>query len=458
MKEDKLDEEIAASLKKKLVEASVPYEMGAWEGFQKKRAQRKRRTIAYWASGIAASLLLIALGLDTVDTSENSTPSFTEVQLAESAEKSPENRVEEITTRESEAVAENSATATPDELVPNTNASGSKTAEEAPKVQKPETTPADMKALASVPQPVEKSVNTEKDKIVPQDPVIPQEKTLARIPEKESSQQQTLITKVEEVEKQVELEIPKETLALSKAEEPVEPTEKEKFVAENDFPVIPKDKASVGLGMGLSPGFGAIQSDNQVATAQTIGLGMLVDIDLPGKFTLGSGLGLNYLNQNNEQESTVMSLGNAYPQVEKLEVRQMQVEVPVFVKYPVTRNNSVSIQAGFSNYYALNQTASQENTTERQSAFYANDALGNSSVSLRQEAVVENNSLESKSGKFYPFATLNFGVNLRILETKGANYVVMPFYNYQLKQVSGYGDTYGLFGASFKMNFGGGEK
>ena len=150
-----------------------------------------------------------------------------------------------------------------------------------------------------------------------------------------------------------------------------------------------------------------------------------------------------------------MSLGNTYPQVQKLEVRQMQVEVPVFVKYPVTRNNSVSIQAGFSNYYALNQTASQENTTERQSAFYANDALGSSSVSLRQQSVTESSMLESNSGKFYPFATLNFGVNLRVLETKGANYVVMPFYNYQLKQVSGYGDTYGLFGASFKMNFGG---
>lgn len=455
MKEDKLDEEIAASLKKKLVEASVPYELGAWEVFQKKRAQRKRRAIAYWASGIAASLLLIALGLNTVDTSENSTPSSTEVQLAERADKSPGNGVEEIATRESEAVAENSAPEAPDELVPNTNASGSKTAEGAPKVQKSETNPTDTKALASVPQPAEKSVKTEKDKVVPQDPVIPQEKTLARIPEKESSQQRTLITKVEEAEKQTGAKTPVETLALAKAEESVTPAEKEKFVAENDFPVIAKDKASVGLGMGLSPGFGAIQSDNQVATAQTIGLGMLVDIDLPGKLNLGSGLGLNYLNQNNEQESTVMSLGNTYPQVEKLEVRQMQVEVPVFVKYPVTRNNSVSIQAGFSNYYALNQTASQENTTERQSAFYANDALGNSSVSLRQEAVVENNSLDSKSGRFYPFATLNFGVNLRVLETKGANYVIMPFYNYQLKQVSGYGDTYGLFGASFKMNFGG---
>ncbi|WP_339757785.1 hypothetical protein [Algoriphagus aquimarinus] len=457
MKEDKLDEEIAASLKKKLVEASVPYELGAWEVFQKKRALRKRRAIAYWASGIAASLLLIAVGLNTVDTPEKNTPSSTENQLTENAEKPSENGVEEIITKETEAVAENSAVEIQERLAPETNDSSSKASEEAPKVQKSETNPTDTKALATVPQPVKKAIEkpVKTENVVPTVPIISNEKAVAQVPEKQSSEQQTLITKVEQVEKLEELKAPEETLALAKVEEPVKAVEKEKFVAENDFPIIEKDKASVGLGMGLSPGFGAIQSDNQVATAQTIGLGMLVNIDLPGKLTLGSGLGLNYLNQNNEQESTVMSLGNTYPQVQKLEVRQMQVEVPVFVKYPVTRNNSVSIQAGFSNYYALNQTASQENTTERQSAFYANDALGSSSVSLRQQSVTESSMLESNSGKFYPFATLNFGVNLRVLETKGANYVVMPFYNYQLKQVSGYGDTYGLFGASFKMNFGG---
>jgi hypothetical protein len=182
---------------------------------------------------------------------------------------------------------------------------------------------------------------------------------------------------------------------------------------------------------------------------------MLLDIKLPGKLTLGSGLGLNYLSQNTEQQSTVMAFGNTYPQTEKLEVRQVQVEVPVFVKYPLTKNNAISLQAGFSNFYALNQSGSQENSFNRQVANYSMNSAGFSSVTLTNQTVNSTSALQQAESKFYPFATLNFGLNLRLLESKSANYVIMPFYNYQLKQVSGYGDTFGLFGATLKMNFGG---
>jgi hypothetical protein len=463
MKEDKLDQEIAASLKEKLVEASVPYELGAWEGFHKKRAQRRRKAIAYWATGIAASLLLIAVGLNSFELPLDINTTSNEVQLAGNTEKASENTTEGLS--ESNSGIEKSSAESVFESESNPIDTDSNEGVKSPEIVNPEVLPEDTKTLASVPQRIEKSVKTEKSNVSPELPVLSNEKAVAQVPEKPSTKQpeQMTVAKLQEDKKQETLNSSPvikapETIALAKPEEPLKPAEKEAFIAESDFPVIEKDKTSVGLGMGLSPGFGAIQNDSQVATASTIGLGMLVDIKLPGKLTLGSGLGLNYFNQNAKQESMVLSLGNAYPQTEKLEVQQMQVEVPVFVKYPVTRNNSVSVQAGFSNFYSLNGTASQEFTVQKQSAFYANDALGNSSVSLRQEAVVENNSLESKSGKFYPFATLNFGVNLRVLETKGANFVIMPFYNYQLKQVSGYGDTYGLFGASFKMNFGGGEK
>lgn len=470
MKEDKLDQEIAASLKKKLVEASVPYELGAWEGFQKKRASRRRKAIVYWASGIAASLLLIAVGINSVDFNGIEEANSLKVQLAEKVEKKPESAVEKVSP--SDSSDENSVTETVIESRPNTvdsdenvNVKPSVVPQKVtPKTEitPTETFPSETKNLATVPELVEKPVISEQPKVSPELPVFSKEKTIAQVPEKTSIKkpEQTVVTKPEEEEKQETLTsltqtIAPETLVSAKVEEPVKPTEKEIFIAESDFPVIEKDQASVGLGMGLSPGFGAVQGDNQITTASSIGLGMLVDVKLPGKFVLGSGLGFNYLNQNGKQETTVMAFGNAYPQTDKLEVQQMQVEVPVFVKYPVTRNNSISVQAGFSNLYALNGNASEESTLQVQSAFYANDALGNSSVSLRQEALVENNSLESNNGKFYPFATLNFGVNLRVLETKSANYVIMPFYNYQLKQVTGYGDTYGLFGASFKMNFGG---
>ncbi|MDR7129488.1 hypothetical protein J2X69_001825 [Algoriphagus sp. 4150] len=458
MKEDKLDKEIAASLKKKLVEASVPYELGAWEAFQKKRALRKRKTISYWASGIAASLVLLAVGLNSIDFSGSDLPEHTEVQLAEGAENTSENTVEEIITNESKTLAENSPAETNVNQKPGEITSGSEPIAKTEKEQSSQPISVDTKALAAVDKPleeVEKATKTEN--ALHELQVISTEKPVELIPKSETHQNPPLIAEAEEKENRLLTEkIPVET----EVKEPVKliESDKERFVAENDFPVIPKDKATVGLGMGLSPGFGAIQSDNQVATASTIGLGMLVDINLPGKFTLGSGLGLNYLNQNAKQESTVMAFGNTYPQTEKLEVRQMQVELPVFVKYPLTRSNSVSIQAGFSNFYALNETASQENTVERQMAVYNSDASGFSSVTLRQQAVTESATLEPKNGRFYPFATLNFGLNLRVLETKGANYVIMPFYNYQVRQVSGYGDTYGLFGASFKVNFGGGEK
>lgn len=480
MKEDKLDNEIAASLKKKLVEASVPYQLGAWEGFQKKRAAQKRKTIAAWATGIAASLLLLGVGLNSVDFSgnENAADSV-EVQLAESTERAPENAVEDFPTTDTIAQEsiEDSPVANPEVLKPNTDVSGSENQTEPSGNTKPQGSIVDTRALATVPKTVEKPVKTGV-KSLPELPSVSNEKTIAQVKEniktveppliakteeaeeaeKITTQHPPLIAKSDESEKLPTVKATEENPELAKVDLPVESAEKKDFVTESDFPLIPKDKTTVGLGMGVSPGFGSVQGENQVATASTIGVGMLVDIKLPGKLTLGSGLGVNYLSQNAKQESIVMSLGNNYPQTEKLEVRQMQVEMPVFVKYPVTRSNSISIQAGFSNFYAVNENANQENTVERQVAVYNSDALGYSSLSMKQQAVTESMPLESKSGRFYPFATLNFGVNLRILETKGANYVIMPFYNYQVKQVSGYGDTFGLFGASFKMNFGGREK
>ncbi|WP_057940391.1 hypothetical protein [Algoriphagus resistens] len=480
MKEDKLDNEIAASLKKKLVEASVPYQLGAWEGFQKKRAAQKRKTIAAWASGIAASLLLLAVGLNSVDFSGNENAADSgEAKLAESAGESPKNTVEDFTITdaiEQESI-EDSPVANLEALKPNTNVSGSENQAEPSDNTRPQGNVIDTKALATAPETVEKPEKTGV-KSLPELPLVSNEKTIAQVKENAKMVEPPLIPKTEEVEdtekiikqhppliakseegeKLPTVKSTEQIPALAKVEEPVEPEEKEAFVTESDFPLIPKDKTTVGLGMGVSPGFGSVQGENQMATASTIGVGMLVDIKLPGKLTLGSGLGVNYLSQNAKQESMVMSLGNNYPQTEKLEVRQMQVEMPVFVKYPVTRSNSISIQAGFSNFYAVNENANQKNTVERQVAVYNNDAMGYSSLSMKQQTVTESMPLESKSGKFYPFATLNFGVNLRVLETKGANYVIMPFYNYQVKQVSGYGNTFGLFGASFKMNFGGGEK
>ncbi len=447
MKEDKLDKDIAASLKKKLAEASVPYELGAWEAFQKKRALLKRREISIWVAGIAASILLIAIGLNSIDFSVENSASPKEIQLAENAEKlsstsEEENRIlDDVISDKSEMDVENTPNENTVGKEGRNNVPNSKISDEAAKDIPQQVEEIEKEALAVLPELVEKSGKSVKAKDSNEIPIKSIEKVIKNT-EEITIIQPPLIAKTEELEKIKNYQIEKsteESIALAIVKEdttkvtaPITSdvtSEKQQFVAESDFPEVEKSKSSVGLGMGISPGFGAIQNDNQVATAQTIGVGMLVNISLPGKFTLGSGLGLNYLNQNTELQSTVMAFGNIYPQTEKLEVRQMQVEVPVFVKYPLTKNNSISLQAGFSNFYALNESGSQENSYNRQVANYSLNSDGFSSVTLSNQAVNSTSALQPAESKFYPFATLNFGLNLRLLESKNANYVIMPFYN-----------------------------
>ncbi|WPR73568.1 hypothetical protein [Algoriphagus sp. NG3] len=474
MKEDKLDKEIAASLKKKLAEASVPYEVGAWESFQKKRKAVKYKSIASWVTGIAASLILLGVGLNAVGLFENT--QVIDQQLSTNKEDMngvPVQTMPVDTVENKELLADSPVVRKEGQ---NTSDEGSNASIQINKSHssEPAENPSGAKSLAMNPQAEEKPTIADL-KATPDLPPVsgynPQVLSSERaevqlseliaqpqIAENSAVSEAALIAMAEEKERGIKQVTQENPSQVKEEKTDFSENKMDNAIAEKEIPSIPKDKTSVGLGVGLSPGFGSMQSDNQVAVASTIGLGMLVDIKLPGKLVLGSGFGVNYQNQNAEQESTIMAFGNTYPQTEKLEVRQMQVEVPVFIKYPLTRSNSISIQAGFSNFYALNETASQENVVERQLAQYNNDVAGLSSVSLKQQAVTESASLESTGGRFYPFATLNFGLNFRVLETKGANYVIMPFYNYQVRQVSGYGNTFGLFGASLKLNFGGGEK
>ncbi|HCX74554.1 MAG TPA: hypothetical protein DHU93_03105, partial [Algoriphagus sp.] len=94
----------------------------------------------------------------------------------------------------------------------------------------------------------------------------------------------------------------------------------------------------------------------------------MVNLDLPGKLTLGSGLGLNLLNQQSDVSNRPMVGFNMSiaPVTETIIVRQTQVEIPIYLKYPITRSNSLSVQAGFSNFYAFNQQAELETSFTRQ--------------------------------------------------------------------------------------------
>lgn len=473
MKEDKLDKQIAASLKKHLGEASVPYELGAWEGFQKKRRQRKYKGIAIWASSIAASVALLLIVANAIDLKESEDNPAT--QLATKTQPATE---EALSTEEASTVAlKDSLGVIPEELATEPLASSGKKDSKVDQKGNTKTNNPILPTNKRVSDPVEvplgdlRKETVDSEQLAVERPNVEKQKAYPEIKkafpdqnvaETVTEEKAVVIPNEEEIEQKV---LPQEQV-IERIIAEADPVEKGKsplvqdpqtMVSEADFPEISKTKTEVNLGMGVSPGFGIMQAENTVTSAASIGVGVLVDVDLPGKIVLGSGLGVNYLNQVNEMEGMTMAYGNSYPQTDKIEVRQMQLEIPVFVKYPVTRNNSVSIQAGFSNFYSLNQKADQKSEYTAQVPMFS-DALGSSSFSIVKQNMQETTPLETNDGKFYPFATLNLGVNLRVLETSGANYYIMPFYNYQVRQISGYGNTYGLFGASFKMNFGGGGK
>lgn len=457
MKEDKSDEWIASSLKKHLEEGQLPYEIGAWEEFQKVRNSRKRRASYYWMGAVAASLLLL-VGISQVFFQSDLEPDqelvATEMRsepFQQQEEKPIQEEASDSDLKEEEGKSpEPELLAESHQLQPNNGSSSNEPDEEIESersVQNTEAIPSFSKAGKA-----ENLIALEEVKELEEqetaNPIKEEVKKNTKLPTSTSGLIATL-------DKQPEAQAAQETVVKIKKEQD---NQLIATVEEEDFPEIPKDHATVSLGMGVSPGFGTIQQDDVNTTASSIGVGMLLDVDLPGKLTIGSGFGLNYMSQQNKSQMPVTIAGYRTSQVEKQNIEQVQLEMPVYFKYPVTRNNAVSIQAGFSNLYAINQSAEQRTTINEQVAVNNFSDANSSAFALSSVAVSQTEVLQTEDSKFYPFATLNFGVNIRLVETKHANYLVMPFYNHQLRSISGFGTNFGMFGASLKLNFGGSEK
>ncbi|TNF39792.1 MAG: hypothetical protein EP311_10140, partial [Cytophagales bacterium] len=66
MQEDNLDKWLAKNLRRHQDNDPVPYEEGAWEAFQAKRVGAGFK-FAYWAGGIAASLLIFLAAYFALD-------------------------------------------------------------------------------------------------------------------------------------------------------------------------------------------------------------------------------------------------------------------------------------------------------------------------------------------------------------------------------------------------------
>ncbi len=454
MKEDKSDKWIASSLNKHLEEGQFPYEVGAWESFQKKRKAKKHREILFWGGAVAASLILLfaVSQVFLVETNapldEVKVPVLAEAEKAKDSVNSIEVPVnEKVGEQKAILETETSKVKSPEYLV---DQSTSENSQQSKVTERAELNAGQRKSLTLIPEEeiVEKQNNTSASNEKALAVVIPEKEELIQqkptnssdlMPSKESLNL-TLKTEAETEENKT---LPEKTLAS--------------IVEEEDFPEIPKEQTKVYLGMGVSPGFGSFQQNNTTTSASSLGVGMLLNVDLPGKLTVGSGFGINYLNQQNESQMPVTIAGYRTSQVEKQEINQVQLELPVYFKYPVTRNNSISVQAGFSNLYAINQNAEQVTTVNEQVA--VNNSLdASSSFVLASNAVSQTQVLTNDGSRFYPFATVNFGVNIRVLESEKVNYMVMPFYNHQLRSISGFGDNFGMFGASLKLNFGGSEK
>jgi hypothetical protein len=217
--------------------------------------------------------------------------------------------------------------------------------------------------------------------------------------------------------------------------------------------LLAAQKDPLAFAVGLGPGFGNSNEANQITSGSRIGLGMQIDMALAGKLRIGSGLGVNYLSQASEGQTSLKLVGVNSPIQETTQVQQVQVDLPLYVRYSVTPSKSISVQAGFSNLLTFNQEAQQELTYTRQVAAPA-DATSNSLSSLKSTQVVETSPLAGPSSRFLPFAQANLGVNVRVYETKKSTYLLMPFYSYPLVDISGTGQNPAVLGAAVKITFG----
>jgi hypothetical protein len=435
MQEDKWSTRLGELLRKKQEEAPLPYAPGAWEAFEARRNQKRGiPPFWWWSGGIAASLALILfLGLQwTGENQENQvaveTQTIQEVAPNQSVQSqgNPESKereevskvLSEQTAEKSKGSGKNSYASTPRKSTPLLAKSdlgaqkGLFSSTKASSEKRVETTASQQaQALAATTQAAPLIASLEAS-------------LLASVKEEKSSTQTT-------------------TTAPSYAE--IVPAEAAELLAQQKDPLA--------FSLGLGPGFGNSTDASQVTSGSQIGLGIQVDKALAGKFRVGSGLGVNYLSQATEGPTGMKLAGVNSPIERTTQVQQVQVDVPVYIRYSVTPSKSISVQAGFSNLLTFNQSAQQELIYTRQVAAPA-DATANSLGTLKSAQVVETTPLAGPSTRFFPFALANLGVNFRVYETKKSNYLLMPFYSYPLQDISGTGQNPAVVGAAFKITFG----
>lgn len=433
MQEDNWSKRLADSLRKQQEDSPLPYEPGAWETFETRRKKGVISPIYYWISGVAASIALVIMlgyGLLSPEEKMDQVASSTELTAPKPSDKPSEESKFEVQ---------------PEKLV-------DKSTELLADTAKP-SSPFKSNAGSSS---VEKKTSKEKVQIVYSKP----SNSALAFDQKETKEAERLTPPLVAMEEKSVLEQQSTTQVETKSEvvTMTEEEAKSKLMAQLteglDEEIEKERKASSSFILGFGPGFGNSTQNNVATSGSNLGLGVAYDMNLGKKLALGSGLGLNYLSQSSQSQNYAQVAGFASAVKESQEVQQVQVDIPLYVRYPVTRDQSISVQAGFSNLITFNQQAEQVVSYTRQVSVA--DAMNTSAnaTSLKTEQLTLASDLIVPSQRFFPLATANLGVNIRVYESTKTSYLVMPFYNYPIQDITGTGQNPGVMGAAIKVRFG----
>ncbi|MEY2703939.1 MAG: hypothetical protein RL407_1 [Bacteroidota bacterium] len=428
MQEDNWSTRFGSRLRKHQEDSPPPYVTGAWEAFEEKRDRKRRSLTILWIGGMAAGVaLVLTLGsLWLGDKGSQSSPDLLGSSTSKPEEAQP--TVQENTPKQA---SENLAN------LP----SGYNTE---PQVTQAESSQSSQGAVGNVwvatkdEKPMMgSSVLSEGEEILP---------LMATVsPKDEKSQGNPSSAAQGTTTEKPRTDLVQELISLE----------------ENPIEELSSAKKPISYALGFGPGFGSTTQANQVTEGSRIGLGLQVDLALGNNLRLGSGLGVNYLNQATEGQASYKLAGVNSPIQENTQVQQVQVDVPVYLRYPLTRSETVSVQAGFSNLLTVNQTAEMEvrYTQEVVSPASAATANGNSpQPQVRTIQVAQTSPLPGASTRFLPFAMANLGFNIQVRKTESSSYMLMPFYSYPIQDISGTGKNPGVIGAALKVSLGLGKK
>jgi hypothetical protein len=425
MQEDKWSTQLGERLRKLQEEAPQPYLPGAWEAFEARRNQKRSIPLGWWwAGGIAASLTLLFFvgSLWTGEQQEQAAPQQLVLETRVPQEKS-------------------AALPAQSEVNSETQANGGEAGANFSRQSNEKRSESGRKSFSSTKQ--------ESNPLVASKAIISSEEPVRIVGSAtEAAPQPTTGASSAQV-----AATPIASLGEEKASAPTHPAVPSftEIIPSEAEALLAAQKDPLAFAVGLGPGFGNSSEANQITSGSRIGLGMQVDMALAGKLRIGSGLGVNYLSQASEGQASLKLVGVNSPIQETTQVQQVQVDLPLYVRFPISPSRAISLQAGFSNLLTFNQTTEQELVFTRQAT--ASD-FANSLSTQKTVQVTQSSTLPGPSSRFLPFAQANLGVNVRVYENKKTSYLLMPFYSYPLQDISGTGQNPAVVGAAVKITFG----